>query len=267
MWNYIAGVAFLPVLLSGCCGISSVYRAGDVMFPDAANRDPVYRNPHRNHRSAEFPFKDATSHHTSPSARVIDLKALSKLDAIIPRLAEKRVVFIGETHTRLTDHINQLAIIRGLFERGKELAIGMEFFQQPFQAHLDDFVAGNLDDVNLLARTEYYERWRYDYRLYQPILDFARKQEIPLIALNVSSEIVRKVSEGGWDSLVKDGTLTDEERVQIPQTIDRSNTDYEKRLHGIFRQHVNMLGSSPEAMSRWRFPFTGGGEDPARGGA
>lgn len=191
-------------------------------------------------------------------AKVIDLNALPDLDAIIPRLAEKRVVFIGERHTRLADHLNQLAIIEGLYRhgrrRGKELAIGVEFFQQPFQAHLDDFIAGGLDETGLLSRAEYYDRWRYDWRLYRPIVHFARERGIPLIALNVASELVEKVSEAGWEG------LTGEERAELPQSVDRANPRYEERLREVFRRH-------PKVVRGHRPTDAGGGGSPARDAA
>nr|VFJ68038.1 MAG: Uncharacterized iron-regulated protein [Candidatus Kentron sp. DK] len=164
-------------------------------------------------------------------ARVIDFGALPELDRVIPRLAGKRLIFVGERHTRLSDHDNQLAVIRGLYGEGRALAIGMEFFQRPFQAHLDDFVAGRIDEQALLSRTEYYRRWRYDWRLYRPILRFARERKIPLVALNAASEMVEKVSRAGWEG------LTEAERARVPASIDRSNEEYERRLRGIFRDH------------------------------
>nr|VFK37488.1 MAG: Uncharacterized iron-regulated protein [Candidatus Kentron sp. TC] len=258
MWNYLAGAVFFT-LLSGCSGISSnVHRSNDTMLSDAGNDDSEYRGLHR---GANASSRDVTFHHTPRPTRVIDPKALPELDEIIPRLAEKRVIFVGETHTRFADHMNQLAIIRGLFERGKKLAIGMESFQQPFQASLDDFIAGDIDDAKMLDRTEYHERWRYDSRLYQPILDFARERKIPLIALNVSSEIVKKVSEKGWDALARDNTLTTEELAQIPRTVDRSNEDYEERLREIFRQHMDIFSKTTR---RGRSPF-GEGKKPHSG--
>nr|VFJ47150.1 MAG: Uncharacterized iron-regulated protein [Candidatus Kentron sp. FW]VFJ47493.1 MAG: Uncharacterized iron-regulated protein [Candidatus Kentron sp. FW] len=260
MWNYLAGTGLILILLSGCHGIpSTVSQSNDTMLPSAINQGTGYQAPHHNHRNTESSSRAVVSHHTSRPTKVVDLKALSELDEIIPRLAEKQVIFIGENHTRFSDHVNQLAIIRGLSDRGKNLAIGMEFFQQPFQAYLDDFIAGNINETDLLSHTEYYERWRYDYRLYQPILDFAREQDIPLIALNISSEIVKKVSEKGWDALTEDNTLTTEELAQIPQTIDRSNKDYEERLRDVFLQHQNFASRDSSGTGwRWRFPQMGG---------
>lgn len=163
--------------------------------------------------------------------RVIRLSNMPDLDGIIPKLAEKRVVFVGEGHTSYDHHLNQLEIIRGLYELDPNLAIGMEFFQLPFQGPLDLFIAGELSDTEMLRQTEYYDRWRYDYRLYREIFEFARENRIRIIALNTPKEIASKV---GLTGLV---SLTEEERAQIPTDIDHSNKEYEKRLKKIFKMH------------------------------
>ncbi|MGE0081714.1 MAG: ChaN family lipoprotein, partial [Thiohalomonadaceae bacterium] len=96
-------------------------------------------------------------------APAIDLHRLPSLEQILPQLADRRVVFVGENHDQYSHHLVQLAIIRGLHRKHGELAIGLEFFQQPFQEHLDAYVAGAIDETEMLRRTEYMERWGYDY--------------------------------------------------------------------------------------------------------
>ncbi len=166
----------------------------------------------------------------------LDLSAMSDLETLIPTLARSRVVLVGETHDRLDHHLVQLEIIRGLHAIHPELAIGMEAFQQPFQRHLDDYVAGELGERELLRRTEYHRRWGYDFRLYQPILDYAREHRLPVVALNLPVEITRKVGERGIEGLIE------EERAAIPAEIDRSDSAYQKRLEEIFEQHPQREG-------------------------
>ena len=76
--------------------------------------------------------------------KALDLSHLSDLEAIIPQLATKRVVFVGETHNRFDHHLNQLEIIRRLHQFHPDLVIGMEYFQHPFQIYLDQYIAGSL---------------------------------------------------------------------------------------------------------------------------
>jgi uncharacterized iron-regulated protein len=162
---------------------------------------------------------------------VLDLGALQDLDGIIPVLAGQRVVFVGETHDRFDHHLAQLGIIRRLHALQPRLAIGMEAFQQPFQSVLDDYIAGNLSEQELLRQSEYYTRWRFDYRLYAPILRYAREHQLPVVALNLPAELTRKVGREGL------AALTAAEQAQLPDMIDRTDIDYEQRLREVFNQH------------------------------
>jgi hypothetical protein len=83
----------------------------------------------------------------------------------------------------------------------------------------------------MLRRTDYFERWRYDYRLYRPILRFAREHGIPVIALNLEREITEKVGDGGIES------LSPEERARIPEEIDREDQAYRERVKAVFDHH------------------------------
>lgn len=162
---------------------------------------------------------------------VVDTRSLTGMDQLLEKLQSKRVIFVGESHDRYEDHLNQLAVITGLREKGRDLAIGLEPFQQPFQPHLDAYVAGEIPEKELLRRSQYFDRWRFDYRLYRPILQYAQTHGIPLIALNLEAEITQKVGDGGIDA------LSAEERARIPDDIDRGNQDYRNRIRAAFDQH------------------------------
>ncbi len=165
--------------------------------------------------------------------RVLDLRNSPKLDAIIKELATARVIYVGERHDSYADHLKQLEIIQKIHAIHPDLAIGMEQFQRPFQPVLDSYVAGKLSESELLLKSEWYDRWRFDYRLYRPILSFARDNAIPVVALNVAKEITAKVSNGGMESLSR------EERDQIPTTIDAPDAEYRDWLQATFEQHPN----------------------------
>ena len=152
-------------------------------------------------------------------------------ESLIDILAESRVVFVGESHDRYDHHLNQLEIICRLHRRNPHMVIAMEFFQQPFQAHLDDFVAGRIDTEAMLRATEYYNRWRFDYRLYEPIMAFARVRGIAILALNLPAEITTEVGLGGIEN------LSEEERASLPGAMERSDEQYRERIRIAFEQH------------------------------
>jgi len=144
------------------------------------------------------------------SFQAVDLDSALPPDKLATQLATKRVVFIGEIHDRYDHHTNQLEIIRRLHELDPNLAIGVEYFQQPFQQQVDDYIAGRISENEFLRTTEYYRRWKYDYRLYAPIFRYAREQRIPVRALNVPTALTSAVARVGIAG------LTEEQRVYLP---------------------------------------------------
>ncbi len=177
MWYFrLSAFVVTAMLMSGAC-------AGPESAP-----------PHAT--SAQSGAQAGSTQAPDPGTRVLDLGALSDMSDLLDRIADRRVVFVGESHDRYEDHLNQLAVIEGLHARGKSLAIGMEFFQQPYQAAIDAYVAGEIDEAEFLRRTEYFDRWRFDYRLYRPILRFAREHGIPVIALNLEAELTAACRRG-----------------------------------------------------------------------
>lgn len=152
------------------------------------------------------------------------------LAAIIPKLAAKRVVFVGEQHDRYDHHLNELAILRGIHALQPGIALGMEMFQQPDQPALDAYIARTIDETEMRRRTRLDQRWRAGFRQYAPILRFARERGIPIIALNAPDELVEAVRTRGIEALDADT------RARVP-AIDRSDQGYRRYLQHIYAQH------------------------------
>jgi uncharacterized iron-regulated protein len=184
----------------------------------------------REHQSGDFqlPVPESSS---GIAPKTVDPGDPQQLADLTEQLAGERAIFIGEVHDRLAHHQNQLRIIQSLYARNPDLAIGVEYFQQPFQQYLDDYIAGRIDEKEMLVKTEYFKRWQLDYRLLQPIFQFARDKHIPVLALNVSDEIHNKVFKSGMKS------LSPPELAQTPEDIHPASEHYLERLKAIFNSH------------------------------
>lgn len=185
--------------------------------------------------------------HPHPEADTVTAKLVNPADeaqiaALVDAVADRRVVMVGETHDRYDHHLNQLAVIRGLHTRGVPVAIGMEWFQRPFQAHLDDFSAGRINLTELLERTEWSTRWRFDVGLYLDILQYAQRHNIPLVALNAATETVSAVSDGGIEG------LDAERRALFPPRIELATGAYRTQLERMFAMHG---ATTPERQERF----------------
>ena len=159
---------------------------------------------------------------------------------VVNRNIHARVFLVGEMHTRYDHHLVQLEMLKALHRQFPNLAIGVEWFQQPYQQHLDDYINGVITEAQMLHLTGYYNRWRYDYRLYRPILEFARQNNIQVLALNASSELSEQLKSHD----LKD--LPANLKVQLPGTYDRSDKEYEERLRQVFKMHPEYPGSFEE---------------------
>jgi aminopeptidase N len=166
--------------------------------------------------------------------KAVYIPSITNLGKVIKDIHDKKVIYIGEHHDEFAHHINQLNIIKELYTANKKLDIGMEMFQRPFQKAIDDYINGRIGEKEFLKKTEYFKRWKLDYNLYKPIVDFARQNKIPIIALNIDNEIVEKVAQNGIDS------LTEEEKKRVPAEMDFSDREYKERLREVFNQHSSL---------------------------
>jgi uncharacterized iron-regulated protein len=143
------------------------------------------------------------------------------------------VVYLGETHTSEADHKAQLEIIQQIYAKKPKIAIAMEMFQRPYQGAIDQYLAGKITEEELLTQTEYQQRWGFPWEYYAPILRFAKENLIPVLALNTPSEVTRKVSRQGLES------LTAEDKKYIPpiSEVRTDNAAYRQMLLEVFNQH------------------------------
>ena len=162
----------------------------------------------------------------------IEVQQIRTFDQIMDKLADSRVIYVGETHTDMGSHILQLRIIQALFRQNPELAIGMEMFPRSSQQALDDYINGAIDEKEFLKKSEYFEAWGFDYRLYREIIGYARMHAIPIIGLNIDKAIVSQVFKTGDTE-----QLTADQVQEIPVERRLDMPGYRARLLQAFSAH------------------------------
>jgi uncharacterized iron-regulated protein len=166
---------------------------------------------------------------------------------IVTQLQAANVVYLGEIHDRESDRQQQLAIIQALFKHKSQLAIGMEMFQRQKQPALDRYLAGKITIDELREQTEFDKRWGFKWASYVPMLEFAKANRLPVIALNTPTEVTRKAAKQGIES------LTGEDLKYIPPIaeIDRNNVKYQQLILGSYQQHAGMVSISSKSFDRF----------------
>jgi len=123
----------------------------------------------------------------------------------------KNFVYIGEEHDNADSHRWQTLIIGALVERGREVVIGLEMLQREKQPILDLWTLGKFTEEEFLERVDWKRQWGIDYALYRPIFEFAKKEKLRMIALNIPRDWVRITSRSGWEA------LSSEAKSQLPE--------------------------------------------------
>jgi uncharacterized iron-regulated protein len=158
------------------------------------------------------------------------------------RLASSSAVCFGEYHDVPAHHYAETRALDELAARaasaGHTFAVGFEMIQRPYQAPLSAFVAGELGEDEFLAQTEYFTRWGYDIALYRPLFEGARDHHLPALALNMRTEITRKIGRTGLVSL---------DAAELAELPELNLTDEEHRayifgLFGVLPEHGAELG-------------------------
>ncbi|MEQ6918196.1 ChaN family lipoprotein [Halomonas aquatica] len=150
---------------------------------------------------------------------------------LMPKLADHRVLLLGERHDRVDHHRWQLYTLAALHAYRPTMVIGLEMLPREAQPALDAWVAGELDEPGFLEASDWQQAWGFDPDLYLPILHFARMQRIPLVALNVTPALRGRLAVEGWE------TVPPEERFGITPPAPASPT-YRERLTAIYDQHA-----------------------------
>ncbi|MFH1704264.1 MAG: ChaN family lipoprotein [Nitrospirota bacterium] len=167
--------------------------------------------------------------------------------AMIKEISSARVIFLGENHTDINHHKNQLDIIKALHEKGLPVAVGLEMFPKKDQKILDDWVSSRIKEKDFIPI--FYENWGYGWGLYKDIFLYARNKKIPLIGLNVPREITRKVAQRGFKS------LSMEELSELPPGItcdlDQRYMDFIKRIFEYKENNDDTFRNFCEAQVIW----------------
>ena len=152
-------------------------------------------------------------------------------ETMLDDLLTAAVVYVGEKHTAGGHHAFQLRVIQALHRRNPRMAVAVEMFDRSYQAALERWSAGELDEDAFLRSTHWYANWRFDYALYRDIFEYVRANRIPLVALNLPFSIPPKIRVGGVEH------LSPYEKGFLPEQIDTTVAAHREYAQRVFAMH------------------------------
>lgn len=185
--------------------------------------------------------RDIVAQSALPISALVDGVRLTEVE-LWDHLAGSPAVCFGELHDNPYHHYAETRALAELAQRAKQgglpFGAGFEMFQRPFQAPLSAFVEGRIEEQQLLTDTEYVARWGHDFSLYRPLLESLRELQLPALALNMRTEITRKVGRGGLAALAP-GELAEVPELDLQDPVHRA---FIFGLFGVLPEHAAELG-------------------------
>lgn len=129
------------------------------------------------------------------AAQFSDADSGKELNAaqLAKRLQKYDVVFFGEFHDQGEIHAAEAELLQAMHKlQGDKLALSMEMFEADNQEKLDKFLAGDLSEEDFLATSRPWPRYKTDYA---PLVNFAKEQEMPVLAANVPRFLAAHVAK------------------------------------------------------------------------
>ena len=145
-------------------------------------------------------------------------------------MAGRDVVLLGEWHNDDNHHRWQVQTLAALAALRPDMVIGFEMFPRRLQPVLERWVAGKLTLEQFIVQSEWNTVWGMPFELYLPLFQFARINQIPMLALNVERTLISAVAANGWDG------VPPPDREGVGRALAPS-TAYRNFLFDIYNQH------------------------------
>lgn len=118
---------------------------------------------------------------------------------MVEQALQSKVVLFGELHNNPIAHWLQLELTKDLHQAASDyLVLGAEMLEADNQLILSEYVSGVIPENNFLAEARLWNNHQTDY---QPLVDFAKANNLPFIATNIPRRYAALVNRQGFEAL------------------------------------------------------------------
>ena len=190
---------------------------------------------------------------TDSDFRIYDAKGnAATLQQIIDAAEKSDVVFLGENHDDATAHYLQAEIFKKIYEadsKKRKIALSMEMFERDVQTVVDEYLRDLITEKKFLDDSRPWNNYKTDYR---PLVEFAKQNNLPVIAANAPRRYVNMVSRSGRESLNQ--LSADAKKWLAPLPYSFASETYAAKfnaLMGNMKSETNAPSKMLEAQALW----------------
>ncbi|MDP8268572.1 MAG: ChaN family lipoprotein [Candidatus Tenebribacter davisii] len=158
--------------------------------------------------------------------KIIDskLNKTIKLREMAEKLGSYDVIFFGEYHDNKILHSLEIELLKLFYSNNKNLVISMEMFERDVQMMIDKYLNEDISEEEFLAESRPWPNYQSDYK---PLLEFAKKNKLNVIAANIPRRYASMISKQGMNAL---DSLSQEEKKFIAKKHKVFNDEYKERF-------------------------------------
>ena len=169
-----------------------------------------------------------------------DFTDISMLD-LLYNLTSADVIIVGEEHNDPVAHFIELEIVKGIARLRGAVAVSMEMFERDVQHIVDEYLRDEISEEFLIKDGRAWDNYETDYK---PIVEFAKTNQLPVIAANAPRRYVRIVSSKGIEELNSLNSESLKNLAPLP-IIFPDNSAYKDKFFEQMRQPVEGSTTAP----------------------
>lgn len=166
---------------------------------------------------------------------------------VAARVPEVQIVYLGESHDNPYHHLDQARVLEAVLAGGARPALAFEMLTQDQQPAVDEAMRENADPAAVAKRVGWVERGWPNFEMYRPLFDLARRYGLPVVAIDLDQQAVRRIAKDGL------GVLPADERSSLASRL-APDADRERGIaHDIEAAHCGLLPAAavPGMVDAW----------------
>lgn len=151
-----------------------------------------------------------------------------KYSKVIKKAMEADVILFGELHNSSICHWLQLQLTKDIHQEFQQhVVMGAEMFERDNQLLLDEYLDGLISKNNFSSQARLWPNYKTDY---QPLIEFAKKNNLNFIATNIPRRYASIVSRKGFEGLDDINTAAKNYIAPLPIEYDPELKSYKAML-------------------------------------
>lgn len=149
----------------------------------------------------------STKHLLAQAYQIIHTKTNTSIsfEEMAEQLSTADIVIFGEEHNDSIAHAIQLELYKRMdyFHKG-HVVLTLEMFERDVQGIMHEYLAGWISEKNFIKESR---AWG-NYKDYKPLIEYAKKYDLPVICANTPARYTNMVTRGSFKALDKLPTST-----------------------------------------------------------